>query len=86
MEEEAKDIFDKISFATHMSKADILSIAQSIHDDELTDRHAVEQLINRLCRLTNRSLSVEQEEQLINAIIERRMPNDIQSLQHFIDD
>ena len=84
--EEAKDIFDKISFATHMSKDEILSIAGSIHDEELTDRDAVRHLIDRLCRLTNRSLSSEQEEKLIDAIIEKRLPYDMQSLQHYMDD
>lgn len=86
VEEEARDVFEKISFATHMTKDDILYVARSIHEEDLNNRHAVQQLIERLCRLTNRSISSEQESLLIDAILDGKIPQDLQSLQYRMND
>lgn len=86
MEDDAQDLFEKISFATHMTKDDILYVAQSIQDGDLYDRNAVKGLIEQLCRMTNRSISAEQEALLIDAIINGNIPQDIQSLQYRMND
>lgn len=78
---ESKEIFSEIEQKSNLSIEDIYRIAQSIQHADFSDEQTVRRIVRNLSQMTNRSISKEKEDSIVNSIINNDVPNDIESLQ-----
>lgn len=80
---ESKEVFSKIEQRSNLSVEDIYRIAQSIQHADFSDKETVRQIVRDLSQMTNRSISKDKEDSIVNSIINNDIPTDIESLQQF---
>lgn len=85
MDNEAKDIFNKIERSTNISMDEIYNIAHSIQYEDLSDESTVRRIVQQLSRLANRPISQRKEDEIVHSIINNRIPSSIESLQRLFD-
>lgn len=81
---ESNEIFNKIEQNSNLSVEEIYKVAQSIQHADFSDERTVRQIVRNLSQLTNRTISQDKEDTIVNSIITNEIPNDIQSLQQFL--
>lgn len=84
MRDDQKGLFDKIQQNANIDPQEILQIAQSVKDADFTDERTVRSLVRRLSRLANKPISKEKEDQIIESVVKKDIPLDIQSLNRFL--
>lgn len=82
--DDQKGLFDKIQQNANIDPQEILQIAQSVKDADFTDERTVRSLVRRLSRLANKPISKEKEDQIIESVVKKDIPLDIQSLNRFL--
>ena len=85
MDNEAKDIFNKIERSTNISMDEIYNIAHSIQYEDLSDESTVRRIVQQLARLANRPISQRKEDEIVQSIINNRIPSSMESLQRLFD-
>lgn len=84
MSHESKKVFSKIEQKSNLSVDDIYRIAQSIQHADFSDEHTVRKIVQNLSQMTNRPISIEKEDQIVQSIVNNQIPRDIESLQQFL--
>lgn len=84
MRDDQKGLFDKIQQNANIDPQEILQIAQSVKDADFTDERTVRSLVRRLSRLANKPISKEKEDQIVESVVKKDIPLDIQSLNRFL--
>ena len=74
--------FNKIEKKTNINKETILSLAEKLQDNNMKNEKALRDVISSLSRLTGKEVSKEKEDKIIKAIIDDKVPTDINK---FID-
>jgi len=85
LDNEAKDIFNKIERSTNISMDEIYNIAHSIQYEDLSDESTVRRIVQQLARLANRPISQRKEDEIVQSIINNRIPSSMESLQRLFD-
>lgn len=83
MSRESNDIFNEIEQKSNLSVEDIYQVARSIQGADFSDEHTVREIVRNLSQMTQRSISQQKEDAIVNSIINNDVPQDIDSLRQF---
>ena len=73
-------LFNKIEDKTNINKETILKLADKIKKNNMKDENTLREVIQDLSKLTNKPVSKEKEDKIINAIINDKVPNNIEKM------
>lgn len=71
------NIFQKVENKTKVNKSTILDLASKLQNGNMKDKNTLLEVINELSAITGRSVSNEKKEKIINAIVNDKVPSDI---------
>lgn len=70
-------IFNKVEKKTNIKKETILSLANKLQKGNMKDENVLKEVINELSLLTGKNISDEKKDKIINAIVNDKVPKDI---------
>ena len=73
-------LFNKIEDKTNIKKETIMNLANKIQKNNMKDENTLREVIQDLSKLTNKPVSKEKEDKIINAIINDKVPNNIEKM------
>ena len=73
-------LLDKVSQKTHVSKADILSLAKDLQTTDIQDEKNIREFVDKISQLTHKQVKPEQMDKIIHIIQNNQVPSDIQKL------
>lgn len=71
---------NKVEKRTNVSKESILDIASRLKEGDLKDEKTIRGVIDELSKLTGRSVSKEQSDKIVSAVIGNKIPNNLESM------
>ncbi len=74
------NFFKKIENKTSVGKDTILQLAQKLQQGDLKNETTLREVIGELSRMTGRTVSKENEDKIINAVVNDKVPKDIDKL------
>ena len=69
--------FKKVEKKTNVNKKTILELANKLQNGNMKDETTLKEVISTLSEMTGRPVSKEQEEKIINAVVNDKVPKDI---------
>lgn len=69
--------FKKVEKKTNVNKDTIMSLASKLQNGNMKDETTLKEVINTLSEMTGRPVSKEQEEKIINAVVNDKIPKNI---------
>ena len=72
--------FKRVENKTNVNKSSIMSLAKKLQGDNMKNESALREVIQELSSMTGRTVSKEQEEKIIKAVINDKVPNDIDKM------
>ena len=70
-------IFNKVEKKTNIKKETILSLANKLQKGNMKDENVLKEVIDELSVLTGKNISDEKKDKIINAIVNDKVPKDI---------
>lgn len=70
-------LFSKVEKKTRVNKSTIMDLASKLSNGNMKDKSTLMEVINELSSITGREVSNEKKEKIINAIVNDKVPNDI---------
>lgn len=74
------NFFKKIEKKTNVNKDTILSLANKLQGGNMKDENTIKEVISDLAKMTGREVSKEKEQKIIDAIINDKVPNNIDKM------
>lgn len=74
------NFFKKIEKKTNVNKETILSLANKLQGGNMKDENTIKEVISDLSKMTGREVSKEKEQKIIDAIINDKVPNNIDKM------
>ena len=74
------NFFKKVEKKTNVNKETILSLAKKIESNNLKNETALRDLVKEIGTLTGKSVSKEQEDKIVKAIVNDKVPKDIERM------
>lgn len=71
------NFFKRVEKKTNVNKETILSLAQKLQNGNMKDETTLKEVISTLSNMTGRPVSKEQEEKIINAVMNDKVPQNI---------
>lgn len=71
------NFFKKIENKTNVNKETILDLAKKIQNKDLKDEATLRDLIKDVSAVAGRTVTKEQEDKIINAVLEDKVPKDL---------
>ena len=71
---------NKVEKKTNVSKDSILNLASKLNGGNIKDEKTIREVINELSKLTGKSVSKEQSDKIVNAVIGDQIPNNLESM------
>ena len=71
------DFFSKVKKKTNVDKENIIDLAKRLNENNMKDENVLKGIIRDLAKLTGKSVSLEKEEKIINAIKKDKVPKNI---------
>ena len=72
--------FNRIEKKTNVGKDTILELAKKLQQNDLKNEGPLREVIQTLSQMTGRTVSKEQEDKIINAVVTDKVPKDIDKL------
>lgn len=72
--------FNRIEKKTNVGKDTILDLAKKLQDNDLKNEGTLREVIQTLSQMTGRTVSKEQEDKIIDAVVTDKVPKDIDKL------
>ena len=72
------NFFKKVEKKTNVNKDTIISLANKLQKGNMKDENTLKEVINTLSNMTGRQVSKEQEEKIISAVVNDKVPNDLE--------
>lgn len=72
--------FKRVEDKTSVNKASILSLAEKLQGDNMKNENKLREVIQDLSNMTGKTVSKEQEKKIIDAIINDKVPKDIEKM------
>ena len=69
--------FKKVEKKTNVNKDTIMSLASKLQNGNMKDERTLKEVISTLAEMTGRTVSKEQEEKIINAVVNDKIPKNI---------
>lgn len=74
------NFFNKIERKTNVDKNTILELAQQLQQNDLKNENTLREVIHKLSKMTGKEVSVEQENKIINAVVNDKVPKDVDKM------
>ena len=71
---------NKVEKKTNVSKQSILDLAERLKGGNLKDEKTIRGVIDELSKLTGKSVSKEQSDKIVVAVVGDKIPNDLESM------
>lgn len=71
------NLFKRVESKTNINKETILGLANKLQNGNMKNKETLMEVINELSALTGRSVSEEKKHKIVNAIVNDKVPNDI---------
>ena len=72
--------FNKIERKTNVKKSSIMSLAKKLQGDNMKDENTLRDIIKELSDMTGKEVSKEQEDKIINAVINDKIPDNLDKM------
>ena len=72
--------FKKVENKTNVKKSTIMSLASKLQGDNMKDENTLREVIKELSIMTGKDVSKQQEDKIIGAIINDKVPNDLDKM------
>lgn len=72
--------FNKVERRTNVNKQTIIDLASRLKDGNMKDENTLRSIINDLSKMTGKDVSKEQSDKIVSAILNDRVPNDIENM------
>ena len=69
------NFFKKVEKKTNIKKSTIVNLAQKLQGDNMKDEKTLREVIHELSAMTGKEVSKEQEDKIINAVVNDRVPD-----------
>lgn len=73
-------LFNKIEKKTNINKETIINLANKLQKNNMKDESTIREVIQDLSNLTGKNVSKEKEDKIIEAIINDKVPNNIDKM------
>ena len=70
--------FKKVEKKTKVNKETIIELANKLQNGNMKDEKTLKEVIGTLSQMTGRPVSEEQEQKIINAVINDKVPKDLE--------
>ena len=74
------NLFNKIEKKTNINKDTIINLANKLQGNNMKDENTLREVIKDLSNITGKEVSKEKEDKIINAIINDKVPNNIDNM------
>lgn len=74
------NIFQRIEKKTNIKKETIISLANKLQQNNMKDEKTIREIIEELSTLTNKKVSKEKEDKIVQAIINDKVPKNIDKM------
>lgn len=71
------NFFNRIEKKTNVDKNTILELAKELQQNDLKNENTLRDVIRKLSEMTGKNVSSEQENKIINAVINDKVPKDV---------
>ena len=72
--------FKRVEKKTNVDKGTILDLAKKLQQNDLKNEGTLRDVIHTLSQMTGKTVSKEQEDKIINAVVSDNVPKDIDKL------
>ncbi len=72
-----ENIFQRVENKTKVNKSTIMELASKLQNGNMKDKNTLLEVIDELSSITGRKVSEEKKEKIINAIINDKVPKNI---------
>ena len=72
--------FNRVEKKTNVGKDTILELAKKLQQNDLKNEGTLREVIQTLSKMTGRDVSKDQEDKIINAVVNDKVPKDIDKL------
>ena len=72
--------FDRVEKKTSVNKETILSLAKKLQETDLKNEGSLREVIQTLSKVTGKNVSKEQEDKIINAVVNDKVPKNIDKM------
>ena len=72
--------FDKVERKTSVGKDTIISLAKKLQETDLKNEGSLREVIQTLSQVTGRHVSKEQEDKIISAVVNDKVPKNIEKM------
>ena len=72
--------FNRIEEKTNVGKRTILDLAKKLQQNDLKNEGTLREVIQTLSQMTGRDVSKEQEDKIVSAVVNDKVPKDIDKL------
>ena len=74
------NFFKKVEKSTNVNKEVILDLAKKLQAGNLKDKNTLKEVIEKLSEMTGKEVSKEKKEKIIQAVINDKVPKDIDKM------
>ena len=72
--------FNRVEKKTNVNKDTIMELAKKLQQNDLKNEGTLREVIKTLSSMTGKSVSKEQEDKIINAVVNDKVPKDIDKM------
>ena len=72
--------FSRVEKKTNVNKETILNLAQKLQQNDLKNEGTLREVLEELSRMTGREVSKEKQDKIIEAVINDKVPNNIDKM------
>ncbi len=72
--------FNRIESKTKVDKNTILELARELQENDLKNESTLRNVIQKLSQMTGKPVSQEQENKIINAVMQDKVPKDVDKM------
>ena len=72
--------FNRVEKKTNVNKDTIIELAKKLQQNDLKNEGTLREVIKTLSSMTGKSVSKEQEDKIINAVVNDKVPKDIDKM------
>ena len=74
------NLFNKIEKKTNINKDTILSLANKLQSNNIKDEKTIREIIKELSNMTNKEVTKEKEDKIVNPILNDQVPKNIEKM------
>ncbi len=74
------NFFKKVEKKTNVKKSTIMNLAQKLQGDNMKNEDTLREVIHELSSMTGKQVSKEQEDKIISAVVNDRVPDNLDNM------